>query len=58
MSNASAEGAEPKQFLWELQVWGGIYYLTKMPVVPILMDAHTVAKSSEIKTSSLAYSWS
>lgn len=63
MGNARAEEAEPGEFLWELQVWGAgvemdIYYLTKMPVIPILMDAQTFTKSSEIETSSLGYSWS
>lgn len=62
MGNARAEEAEPGEFLWELQVWGAgvemdIYYL-KMPVIPILMDAQTFTKSSEIETSSLGYLWS
>lgn len=35
-----------------------IYYLTKMPVIPILRDAHTFAKSSEMQTCHLGYSWS
>lgn len=61
MGNVSAEEAEPGEFLWELQMGGGedhIYYLTKMPVIPLLMDAHTFTESSEIETSSLGYSWS
>lgn len=57
MGNVSAEEAEPGEFLWELQVGGDIYYLTKIPVIPLLMDAHTFTESSEIETSSPGYSW-